>query len=57
MKLENHDKYKTNSFAFRMSQKIENIELFTVACNIIMNKPVFITLIIFNSALQRDVNG
>lgn len=46
MKLENHDKYKTNSFAFRMSEKIENIELFTVACDIIMNKPVFITLII-----------
>ena len=35
MKLEN-DKYKTNSFAFEISEKIENIELFTVACFIIM---------------------
>ena len=45
MNLENGE-YKTNSFAFQMSKKIENIELFPAACNIKVDKPVFIKLII-----------
>lgn len=45
MEIEN-DLYKTNSFVFHMSEKLENIELFTVASFIILDKPVFMKLII-----------
>lgn len=46
MEIEN-DLYKINFFVFYMFEKLENIELFMVVSFIILDKFVFMKLIIF----------